>query len=72
MDDRKLKILSAVVNEYIVTGEPVGSKAIMAHVKASSATIRNVISNSHTPPQAEYQHIRATGFMLTSSWSKTS
>ena len=30
MDDRKLKILSAVVNEYIVTGEPVGSKAIMA------------------------------------------
>lgn len=41
MDDRKLKILSAVVNEYIVTGEPVGSKAIMAHVKASSATIRN-------------------------------
>lgn len=80
MDDRKLKILSAVVNEYIVTGEPVGSKAIMAHVKASSATIRNEmaelekqgISNSHTPPQAEYQHIRATGFMLTSSWSKTS
>ena len=41
MDDRKLKILSAVVNEYIVTGEPVGSKAIMAHVKASSATITN-------------------------------
>ena len=41
MDDRKLKILTAVVDEYIVTGEPVGSKAIMAHVKASSATIRN-------------------------------
>ena len=45
MDDRKLKILSAVVNEYIVTGEPVGSKAIMAHVKASSATIRNEMAD---------------------------
>ena len=32
MDDRKLKILSAVVNEYIVTGEPVGSKAIRQSV----------------------------------------
>ena len=79
MDDRKLKILSAVVNEYIVTGEPVGSKAIMAHVKASSATIRNEMAElekqgylEQPPPQAEYQHIRATGFMLTSSWSKTS
>ena len=41
MDSRKLKILQAVVDEYIVTGEPVGSKAIMKHVKASSATIRN-------------------------------
>ena len=29
-----------------------------------------VISNSHTPPQAEYQHIRATGFMLTSAGCK--
>ena len=39
MDGRKLKILTAVVDEYIITGEPVGSKAIMSHVKASSATI---------------------------------
>ena len=43
LDDRKLKILAAVVNEYIVTGEPVGSKAIAAlpDIKVSSATIRN-------------------------------
>ena len=27
------------VDEYITTGEPVGSKAIMSHIKASSATI---------------------------------
>ena len=43
LDDRKLKILAAVVNEYIVTGEPVGSKTIasMPDIKVSSATIRN-------------------------------
>lgn len=43
MDDRKLKILAAVVDEYVRTGEPVGSKAIsqLANIKVSSATIRN-------------------------------
>lgn len=43
LDDRKLKILAAVVNEYIVTGEPVGSKTIaaMPDIKVSPATIRN-------------------------------
>ena len=43
MDDRKLKILAAVVNEYIVTGEPVGSKTIasMPDIRVSPATIRN-------------------------------
>ena len=30
MDDRKLKILAAVVDEYVQTGEPVGSKTIAA------------------------------------------
>ena len=43
MDDRKLKILAAVVDEYVRTGEPVGSKAIskLENIKVSSATIRN-------------------------------
>ena len=43
MDERKLRILGAVVDEYIVTGEPVGSKAICADMgnAVSSATIRN-------------------------------
>ncbi len=43
MDDRKLKILAAVVDEYITTGEPVGSKTISAkiNIKVSPATIRN-------------------------------
>lgn len=43
MDDRKLKILAAVVDEYVRTGEPVGSKAIasLAEINVSAATIRN-------------------------------
>lgn len=43
LDDRKLKILKVVVDEYIKTGEPVGSKSISKHpdIKVSSATIRN-------------------------------
>ena len=59
MDDRKLKILSAVVNEYIVTGEPVGSKAIMAHVKASSATIRNEMAELEKQGYLEQPHTSA-------------
>lgn len=43
VDERKLKILAAVVDEYIMTGEPVGSKAVANHpdINVSSATIRN-------------------------------
>ncbi len=59
MDDRKLKILTAVVDEYIVTGEPVGSKAIMAHVKASSATIRNEMAELEKQGYLEQPHTSA-------------
>lgn len=43
MNDRKLKVLAAVVDEFIRTGEPVGSKAIakLSHINVSAATIRN-------------------------------
>ncbi|MDD6990884.1 MAG: heat-inducible transcriptional repressor HrcA [Oscillospiraceae bacterium] len=43
LDERKLRILAAVVDEYIRTGEPVGSKTIAAlpDIRVSSATIRN-------------------------------
>ena len=59
MDSRKLKILQAVVDEYIVTGEPVGSKAIMAHVKASSATIRNEMAELEKQGYLEQPHTSA-------------
>ena len=43
LDDRKRRILTAVIDSYIVTGEPVGSKAIAAlpDIRVSPATIRN-------------------------------
>ncbi len=43
IDDRKKKILQAVVRSFILTGKPVGSGAVaeMAGLKLSSATIRN-------------------------------
>lgn len=43
VNSRKMKILAAVVDEYIRTGEPVGSKAIskLDNINVSSATIRN-------------------------------
>lgn len=59
MDDRKLKILTAVVDEYIVSGEPVGSKAIMKHVKASSATIRNEMAELEKQGYLEQPHTSA-------------
>lgn len=45
--DRKLKILSAIVERYILTGEPVGSKSVCEDSKMSfsSATIRNEMAN---------------------------
>lgn len=43
MDARKLRVLAAVVDSYIKTGEPVGSKTIsmMPDIKVSAATVRN-------------------------------
>lgn len=43
IDERKMHILCAVVDEYIKTGEPVGSNAVLKQlgVSVSSATVRN-------------------------------
>ncbi len=59
MDDRKLRILAAVVDEYIVTGEPVGSKAIMKYVGTSSATIRNEMAELEKQGYLEQPHTSA-------------
>ena len=43
MNNRKLKILRAVIDEYILTGEPVGSKklSMLPEINVSAATVRN-------------------------------
>jgi heat-inducible transcriptional repressor len=43
MESRQLEILRAIVDEYVATGEPVGSKAISERhvIGVSPATIRN-------------------------------
>ena len=47
LDDRKLKILQAVVRNYLETGEPVGSRTISKYtdLNLSSATIRNEMAD---------------------------
>ncbi|MBN3585114.1 HTH domain-containing protein, partial [Algoriphagus aestuarii] len=43
LDDRKLAVLRAIVEDYVSTNEPVGSKALAERHKlgVSPATIRN-------------------------------
>lgn len=47
LDDRKKKILRAIIANYLQTGEPVGSRTIskMPELKLSSATIRNEMAD---------------------------
>lgn len=47
LDERKMKILQAVVRNYLETGEPVGSRTISKYtdLQLSSATIRNEMAD---------------------------
>ncbi len=47
MDERKVKILKAVIQNYLETGEPVGSRTISKYtdLNLSSATIRNEMAD---------------------------
>ena len=47
LDERKLKILQAIIKNYLETGEPVGSRTIskFTDLNLSSATIRNEMSD---------------------------
>ena len=47
LNERKLKILEAIINDYINTAEPIGSRTIAKkyNLGISSATIRNEMSD---------------------------
>ena len=59
--DRKKAILSAVIESYIRTGEPVGSKAIVMLLEnaVSSATIRNDMAELAALGYLEQPHTSA-------------
>lgn len=61
LSERKKKILRAVIEQYIQTAEPVGSKAIVQHsgLKVSSATIRNDMAELEELQLLEQPHTSA-------------
>lgn len=61
LSERKQRILAAVVEEYIATGEPIGSKVLLEKLglPLSSATIRNEMSELAAMGLLEQPHTSA-------------
>jgi len=61
LDERKLRILAAIVSQYIRSGEPVGSKTIsmMEGIDVSPATIRNEMASLFDMGLLEQPHTSA-------------
>jgi heat-inducible transcriptional repressor len=58
IDERKIRILQAIINDYINTGEPVGSRTIAKKYELgiSSATIRNEMADLEDMGYLEHIH----------------
>lgn len=61
IDDRKIKILQAIINDYIHTGDPVGSRTIAKkyNLGVGSATIRNEMADLEDMGYLEQPHASA-------------
>ena len=61
LTERKSRILKEVIEAFITTGEPVGSKAIMGALRppCSSATIRNEMNDLEKMGLLEQPHTSA-------------
>ena len=61
LTNRKREILKEVISQYILTGEPVGSKAVMQRMKkpCSSATIRNEMAELEEMELLTHPHTSA-------------
>ena len=59
LSTRREKILAAVVDAYVATGEPVGSKSIAAQLGVSSATVRNEMAELSLLGLLEQPHTSA-------------
>ena len=61
MDARKMRILRAIIDDYILTGVPVGSRTISKKYEMglSSATIRNEMSDLEELGFLDQPHVSA-------------
>ena len=59
LTERKKKILRAVVDRYVETAEPVGSKGIATELNVSSATVRNEMADLENMGLLEQPHTSA-------------
>ena len=61
MDDRKMRILQAIIDDYVLTGVPVGSRTISRKydMGLSSATIRNEMSDLEELGFLDQPHVSA-------------
>lgn len=59
LNERKKAILRSVIDAYIATGEPVGSKYLATDFNVSSATIRNEMSDLESMGYLEQPHTSA-------------
>lgn len=61
IDERKIKILQAIINDYIMTGEPVGSRTLAKKydLGVGSATIRNEMADLEELGFLEQPHTSA-------------
>lgn len=61
MDDRKRQVLLAIIQDYILTAEPVGSRTISKkyHIGVSPATIRNEMADLEEMGYIEQPHTSA-------------
>lgn len=81
LSDRKKQILKMIIDEYIDSGEPVGSKYLTQHggLSLSPATVRNEMSELEEMGYLDKPHTSADasrpppdiGFTLKSSWRTT-
>ena len=61
LDSRAAKILAAIIDDYIRTGEPVGSKSLSdrPEIGVSSATIRNTMAALEQEGYLDHPHTSA-------------
>ena len=65
LDERKTKILNAIIRNYLETGEPVGSRTISKYtdLNLSSATIRNEMADLRSWDTFYSRILRLDGFL---------